>query len=496
MPAPDTCDPSARLSLVRLTDVRALRLRGSRAHTCHELRRACLWRRQIVHDVPLAPAVGSLKMRSVHASYVETRVDELGLLRWRNASDPPAPSQYSSCVPLVWLPVWGYNIGEFFQNSVLAVAELLAAGVVDREVMLTPEVGGWPLRDYQTQMLRAFSSHPVKTMAQLAPSNCPASSSARQQSQACAQPRCFERLLLCRFRDVYDHEHPIAPWHAARRIVASLRLGYRRSAWLVNGGYKQEATRAAATSAAAPYAVLFASRANAKNGARQLTNEAELVSRCSRWVPSPRCVVGTNGDSDVVKCSPRVFGQHGFRADVAAVQEADVLVGTHGAALVHALFMRRGGALIEVRPYGFNGRCTAARLERLLYTAHKRGQRTLPTTAWCSSLATAGPDQYHFAMARQQNVTHAFVIRTLDRTLCESAHTNGVPPANVSAWDARPLNTYVRVDAFDRALAAAACTSGRGPASIPVRTLKRIPRHPDDPFEYGELHSAVVDNGP
>ena len=372
------CDPAPRLHLGRLADVRALRLRGSRAHTCHELRRACLWRRQIVHDVPLAPAVGSLKMRSVHASFVETRVDELGLLRRRNASDPPAPSQYSSCVPLVWLPVWGYNIGEFFQNSVLAVAELLAAGVLTREVMLTPEVGGWPLRDYHTQMLRAFSSHPVKTIAQLAPSNCPASSSARQQSQACAQPRCFERLLLCRFRDVYDHEHPIAPWHAARHIVASLRRGYRRSAWLVNGGYKQEARREAAKSAAAPYAVLFASRANAKNGARQLTNEAELVSRCNRWVPSPRCVVSTNGDGDAgrsakVLCMSRVFGQLGFRADVAAVQEADVLVGTHGAALVHALFMRRGGALIEVRPYGFNGRCTAARLECLTHAAHERG---------------------------------------------------------------------------------------------------------------------------
>ena len=79
-------------------------------------------------------------------------------------------------------------------------------------------------------------------------------------------------------------------------------------------------------------------------------------------------------------------------------QEADVLVGTHGAALIHALFMRRGGALVEVRPYGFHGR-------------------------W--------PNQYHLSMARQQNATHAFVIQTTRPELCLP-----VPPANVSVWDA------------------------------------------------------------
>ena len=65
------------------------------------------------------------------------------------------------------------------------------------------------------------------------------------------------------------------------------------------------------------------------------------------------------------------------RADALAMQEADVLVETHGAALVNALFMRRGGALLEVRPYNFDG-------------------------AW--------PDRYHLAMAQRENATHAFVV--------------------------------------------------------------------------------------
>ena len=99
-----------------------------------------------------------------------------------------------------------------------------------------------------------------------------------------------------------------------------------------------------------------------------------------------------------------------------------MLVGTHGAALVNALFMRRGGALLEVRPYNFDG-------------------------AW--------PDRYHLAMAQRENATHAFVVRTRNRSLCTP-----VPPANVSAWNARPLNTHVREAAFTAGLAAAAAPAG------------------------------------
>ena len=115
-----------------------------------------------------------------------------------------------------------------------------------------------------------------------------------------------------------------------------------------------------------------------------------------------------------------------------------MLVGTHGAALVNALFMRRGGALLEVRPYNFDG-------------------------AW--------PDRYHLAMAQRENATHAFVVRTRNRSLCTP-----VPPANVSAWNAPPLNTHVREAAFTAGLAAAACTSGRAAAAGAASARRRVER--------------------
>lgn len=51
--------------------------------------------------------------------------------------------------------------------------------------------------------------------------------------------------------------------------------------------------------------------------------------------------------SAVFTCQTHVFGKNQTR-DIQVAQETDVLVGVHGAALVHALFMREGGHLVEI----------------------------------------------------------------------------------------------------------------------------------------------------
>ena len=333
----------------------------------------------------------------------------------------------------------GYNVGEFFQNSILPLAELLAAGAITRDVLLAPEVGGWPLVDYQLQMLAAFSRWPPTTPARVSP-RCAAGS-----ADGCAPPRCFRKLLLCRFRDVYDRQPPVAPWSAAQTIVRAMRRG------------PPHAPPPAAT--VAPLRVFFADRSGrgaGKNGARLITNQAALLDACARWRPPAACV---NTPPWTARCELRAFGRRGFRADALAMQEADVLVGTHGAALVNALFMRRGGALLEVRPYNFDG-------------------------AW--------PDRYHLAMAQRENATHAFVVRTRNRSLCTP-----VPPANVSAWNARPLNTHVREAAFTAGLAAAVCTSGRAAAAgappLPAAAWS-VGAPLASPVEYSALPSVFLDN--
>ena len=163
------------------------------------------------------------------------------------------------------------------------------------------------------------------------------------------------------------------------------------------------------------------------------------------------------------RCEVHNFGRRGLRTDVTTVRRAHVLVGTHGAALIHALFMPPRSAFVEIRPYHFDG-------------------------AW--------PDAYHYAMAQRENATHAFVVRTVNRSLCSPE-----PPANVSAWDARPLNTHVRAHVFLRALDAAACSRGQGDplhedggVTHAIRTEGELPQLPRARFDYNALTSPVILN--
>ena len=82
---------------------------------------------------------------------------------------------------------------------------------------------------------------------------------------------------------------------------------------------------------------------------RSLTNLDVLLQRCA----SARRSGGIGGRR--VVCRAHEFGAGSLRADVRAARAADVLVGTHGAGLTNAFFMRRGAALVEVRPYNFEG---------------------------------------------------------------------------------------------------------------------------------------------
>ena len=420
---------------------------GSRKHKCHALSNVCLWRREYIlqpEDEPRLRSVLRTRVRGVHVGFMETSLEATRLFRYRNRSDPLTlrSPEWSSCVPLVWWPLWGYNIAEFFLNSVTAVSELLDLGVIDRDASLVPEVGGWRLLDFQLRMLRGLSNQPVRTTGELAP-RCTA-------GEHCP-PRCFARMLVCRFKDVYDKIPPIAPARAAQRIVPSLQLGERS---------------AATPSAVAPFVVLFVNRQAAKQGARRISNAEQLLDVCRRWRPPTACI-----SARPTRCEVHNFGRRGLRTDVTTVRRAHVLVGTHGAALIHALFMQPRSAFVEIRPYHFDG-------------------------AW--------PDAYHYAMAQRENATRAFVVRTVNRSLCSP-----LPPANVTAWDARPLNTHVRAHAFLRALDAAACSRGEGDplhagdpsdgggahaASGRAREAEELPQLPRARFDYNALASPVIEN--
>ena len=98
-------------------------------------------------------------------------------------------------------------------------------------------------------------------------------------------------------------------------------------------------------------------------------------------------------------CRAHEFGAGSLASDVRAARDADVLVGTHGAGLANAFFMRRGSALVEVRPYNFEG-------------------------PW--------PDRYFRALSALERAVHYYQVSAGNAAL-----SSPTPPDNVSVWDAR-----------------------------------------------------------
>ena len=92
---------------------------------------------------------------------------------------------------------------------------------------------------------------------------------------------------------------------------------------------------------------------------RSFANADELVEMCKRHgMPQQRGGEGEHrheGLGVTLQCDTHMFGRLGLAEDLRRVRAADVLVGMHGAGLTNAFFMRRRSALVEVRPYGFDG---------------------------------------------------------------------------------------------------------------------------------------------
>ena len=95
---------------------------------------------------------------------------------------------------------------------------------------------------------------------------------------------------------------------------------------------------------------------------------------------------------------------------VACHADARQLVGTHGAGLANAFFMRRGASLVEARPYNFEG-------------------------GW--------PDRYFRALSALEQAVHYFQVSAGNAALSIPR-----PPDNVSVWGARDHAVWLPWDAL------------------------------------------------
>ncbi len=328
--------------------------------------------------------------------------------------------QLSRCVPLVWVPVWAFSFADSFVSSLVPIDELQSAGLIDEHVQLRPDLVAWPRsKNPIYRMIGSLSAQPIRTVREVAPKCSDASARrwlegresrirgdreserrARRREQHCA-PTCYERVLVCNFRSTFDpYGPPMSPWRAGQRVAAAVEKGRPVSAQtaLAVPAPKAGAPTPAAVLRVPPVPetavlrVVFVNRTRTKFS-RSLANLWQLLQRCQHTPPS-RWARGTR-----VECAAHEFGAGSLARDVRAARLADVLVGTHGAGLANAFFMRRGASLVEVRPYRFEG-------------------------SW--------PDRYFRALTALEQAVLYWQVSSGSAELSVPR-----PPDDVSVWDAR-----------------------------------------------------------
>ena len=343
---------------------------------------------------------------------------------------------FSPCVPLVWRPVWAFNFGEQFANTLSPLHELQAAGLVDDRLLLRPDFAAASRPHWYQPLLGGFSRQPLASLREIG-TRCFARDAqlklsgkerSRHQRTRC-EASCHERVLVCGFQSLLDTNQRVppalAPWRAAQWVASRVAR---------TDAPAPPASNAPPAPPAPPGAlrVLFVNRTQTLNkdrrGRRRISNLAQLLELCAGWAR--------------VRCEAHEFGRRRLAVDVRAVRSADVLVGMHGSALDNALFMRSGSALIEARPYGFEGQ-------------------------W--------PDRYLKLLLAIETKVHYYQISAGSPQLSAPR-----PPYDVSAWDGWNRDTKLPWRALSTALRAILWTnhSDHRYKSLPLHVWTSLPSPP------------------
>ena len=305
------------------------------AHRCILLEKVCLFNGSVFAIGAAAGSLAAKESARLRVRHPNRAHDVLTVAEWwPSLVHPPPPDSstfaaisrtvarqgFSNCTPLVWLPTWPDNFAEGFVNSLVPLQELMTLGVIGQQTPLRPDIGGNP-RFPIARLLQRLSSQKLRILREAAPS-C-----VNQNDGAC-RAECYKELLVCRLRTAFDGApEPATPWHMAQRLAALVPRAPD------------------APTAAAPrydWHVLFVNRSNSLFGGRRLVNLRELLHRCANAWPG------------MVRCSVRTFGLD-TDEDIRTARTADILVGMHGAGMFNAFFMPRRSAVLEVRPFRFEG---------------------------------------------------------------------------------------------------------------------------------------------
>jgi len=354
---------------------------------CRVLHRVCIFNETLFHKP--SPAMGwqvaQMTIRVPWNSHHQITYEELA--HGTNVSAgvrsllDSAPVTESACSPpLAWVPVWIINYADTFYSTIAPLLELERMGLLRaNHTLLIPDT----LNKHIHRKCRSVNNGPCQSphwfahltshvsklrfMHELAAGcvyNTPADN--------CAPPVCFTHLRFCSLRSMFDRQPAgLDIWATAQAFA---RRVLPNDAIADGGPGAASADGGAAEQSGRIVRVLIERRVAKGMHGRALSNVDELLQMCAAHEDvhdDPRGSFLLSGPRQHsrraeapppvspplrLQCKAHTFGTLGLAADVKQARWADVVVGMHGAGLTNAFFMKRRSTLVEVRPYGLDGK--------------------------------------------------------------------------------------------------------------------------------------------
>ncbi|EFJ49726.1 hypothetical protein VOLCADRAFT_104177 [Volvox carteri f. nagariensis] len=259
---------------------------------------------------------------------------------------------FSNCtLPMLLYAHYPYNAAETYRYIFEKLVTLQEAGFFNRYVTLVPGVPpGSKVPSYTKFWYNSLSDRGVVSLSELSsrrPTDTPPNTTWEG-----THVRCFEQIVGCRIR--YDG-YGLRFYNAGQYVVRHYMPHYLAQA----ASFEQrlfELQQVRIPDDPSILKIVFISRTPHQSAVgRTILNEAEIIQRCNNAEGADVPQADWNVPYQKYFCFAHVFGDNQLM-DVWLMRQVDVILGMHGAGLTNSFYMKPGGSVIEVRPFGFSGR--------------------------------------------------------------------------------------------------------------------------------------------
>ena len=295
--------------------------------------------------------------------------------------------RFSNCtVPVVFYLAFPNNPGEVFEKLHVLLWAATQRDAWDPRYQMIFSTSGIQLSSFLRLVASVHSKFRATTLSEASARHSPNLTS--ESSAEGRHVRCFKSLAMCRLPSEWnwmgrlDLNTGIWPsgmnkgfqrpnWEAAHALLDFYKDKKRLKASQVDAKWtslpkqvNQTSLRAARSSpgylTGRRLRVVVARRPNSPR--RNILNADQVIDWCnSGWKPS---VVNTT--DPVVGAMCVWYDFENLFVSMSMMEQTDVLIGVHGAALINSLFMPLGSSLIEVKPLQFVGLWPNHYLRRML----------------------------------------------------------------------------------------------------------------------------------